>query len=238
MNTIKTIAIDDEPLALQLLCNYIEQTKFLELVGNFDNPLDAIEFMRNSKVDLAISDIKMPDLTGIEFAKLLQNPPKIIFTTAFEKYASESYRINAIDYLLKPISYAEFIEAVQKVKKECDRDIPKDNTLYEQEWIYVKSDYKIRKICITDIIYIEGLKDYVKFFIESDSKPIVSLNTIKSLTDRLPTNLFMRIHRSYIVNLHKIEVVERSTVLLGKKRIPISDQYKVVFQKYISRFLM
>jgi len=237
MRKINTIAIDDEPLALTLVADYISKTGFLELVGKFDNPLDAMEFLNEGHlVELIILDIQMPDLSGIEFIKTLLHPPKIIFTTAYEKYALEGFKVNAVDYLLKPFSFCEFLSAVQKAKKIIDLEqttLPKIDA--DDQYLFLKSEYKIRRVNFDDIIYIEGLKDYIKVYLQSEKKTILSLNTIKSLEEKLPPNLFMRIHRSYIINLQKVETIERSTIVFGDKHIPVSEQYKDKFQEFVKK---
>lgn len=239
MEKIRTIAIDDEPLALSLLTSYINKTGFLELIGEFDNPVDAIEFLNKNETDLIITDIQMPDLSGIEFIQSLLNPPKLIFTTAFEKYALESYKVNAVDYLLKPFSYKEFILAVQKVQKLIGLEAKASLQAEESsQFLFLKSEYKIRKITFDDIIYIEGMKDYIKVHTGADTKPILSISTIKSIEKKLPSSKFMRVHRSFIVNLNKITVVERSRIIFGNSYIPVSDQYKDQFQAFLnSNFL-
>lgn len=233
---IRTIAIDDEPLALQLVSDYIRKTPFLELVGSFDNPLDAFDFLSETDVELIFVDIQMPDLTGIEFTRSLQEDHKIIFTTAYEKYALEGFKLNAVDYLLKPFSYEEFLKAAKKAQKLHemeDRSQPTIET--NNQFLFLKSEYKIRRINFNDILYIEGLKDYVKVYLKGGDKPILSLNSIKSLEQKLPEEKFMRVHRSYIVNLEKIETIERSRIIFGKAYIPVSDQYKDKFQEYLDK---
>lgn len=233
---LKTIAIDDEPLALRLVSDYISKTPFLELVGSFDNPLDAIDFLSSQSVDLIFVDIQMPDLTGIEFARSLENAPKIIFTTAYEKYALEGFKLNAIDYLLKPFSYEEFLKASQKARKQSELEanvLPSIEA--NSQFLFLKSEYKIRRINFNDILYIEGLKDYIKVYTTGEDKPVLSLNSIKSLEQKLPEDQFMRVHRSFIVNLNKIETIERSRIIFGKTYIPVSDQYKDKFQEYLDK---
>ena len=233
---LKTIAIDDEPLALRLVSDYISKTPFLELAGSFDNPLDAIDFLSSQSVDLIFVDIQMPDLTGIEFARSLENAPKIIFTTAYEKYALDGFKLNAIDYLLKPFSYEEFLKAAQKARKQLELEasaLPMIDV--NNQFLFLKSEYKIRRINFNDILYIEGLKDYIKVYTAGDDKPVLSLNSMKSLEEKLPEDQFMRVHRSFIVNLNKISVIERSRIIFGKTYIPISDQYKDKFQEYLDK---
>lgn len=233
---LRTIAIDDEPLALRLVSEYIGKTPYLELVGAFDNPLDAIDFLSSQAVDLIFVDIQMPDLTGIEFARSLEAASKIIFTTAFEKYALEGYKLNAIDYLLKPFSYEEFLKAAGKAHKQVELEAQALTILEaNNQFLFLKSEYKIRRINFNDILYVEGLKDYIKVFIAGEDKPILSLNSIKSIEQKLPESQFMRVHRSFIVNLERIETIERSRILFGKIYIPVSDQYKDKFQEYLDK---
>jgi len=233
---LRTIAIDDEPLALRLVSDYISKTPFLELVGAFDNPLDAIDFLSTQSADLIFVDIQMPDLSGIEFARSLEDAPKIIFTTAYEKYAIEGFKLSAIDYLLKPFSYEEFLKAAGKARKQVELEtnaLPSIEA--NNQFLFLKSEYKIRRINFNDILYIEGLKDYIKVFVTGDDKPVLSLNSIKSLEQKLPEQKFMRVHRSFIVNLDKIETIERSRIIFGKVYIPVSDQYKEKFQEYLDK---
>ncbi len=236
---IKTIAIDDEPLALQRLISYIEKTPFLELTASFESALTAMEFIEKEKVDLIFLDIQMPDLSGTEFARTLKNPPKIVFTTAYEKYAIEGFKLDAIDYLLKPYDYEEFLIAAQKAKKYImlENSI-EPNSESNNEFLFVKSDYKTKKIIFNDILYIEGLKDYIKVYLYNELNPLLSINSLKSIEQKLPSNKFMRVHRSFIVNLDRIEVIERSRIVFGKIYIPISDQYKDKFQDYLDRNLV
>ncbi|MEI6276807.1 MAG: LytTR family DNA-binding domain-containing protein [Prolixibacteraceae bacterium] len=231
---LKTIAIDDEPLALKLVSDYVNKTPYLELVGAFDNPLDAIEFLAEGDADLIFVDIQMPDLTGIEFTRTLQDEHKIIFTTAYEKYALEGFKLNAVDYLLKPFSYEEFLKAAGKAHKLAELEANSQPVIEaNNQFLFLKSEYKIRRINFNDILYIEGLKDYIKVYTKGEEKPILSLNSIKSLEQKLPEEKFMRVHRSFIVNLDMIETIERSRIIFGKTFIPVSDQYKDKFQEYL-----
>jgi len=233
---INAIAIDDEPLALQMVAGYIEKTPGLRLMGKFDNPLDAIEFMADEMVDLIFVDIQMPDLTGIEFTRSLIKGPKVIFTTAYEKYALEGFRLDVVDYLLKPFSYEEFFKAVQKAIRLIRIEHSTVNYVEaNNEFLFLKSEYKIRRINFHEILYIEGLKDYVKVYTKLDPKPILSLTSLKTLETKLPESSFMRVHRSFIVNLEKIDTIERSRIVFGKVYIPVSDQYKDKFQDFINK---
>ncbi|WP_346853929.1 LytTR family DNA-binding domain-containing protein [uncultured Draconibacterium sp.] len=232
---LRTIAIDDEPLALQLVISYVSKTPFLELVESFDNPLDAMEFLSDNPVELIFLDIQMPDLTGIEFTRILENRPKIIFTTAYEKYALEGFKLEATDYLLKPFSYEEFLKAARRAEKiiGLEKTEAKETVEANNEFLFIKSEYKIRRINFNEINYIEGLKDYVKVYLQNETKPILSLNSLKSLEAKLPESKFMRVHRSFIVNLEKIDTIERSRIIFGKVYIPVSDQYKEKFQEFL-----
>ncbi|HOX75405.1 MAG TPA: LytTR family DNA-binding domain-containing protein [Bacteroidales bacterium] len=233
---INVIAIDDEPLALQLVTGYIEKTPSLKLIGSFDNPVDASDFLRDNHVDIIFLDIQMPDLSGIEFSRIIGKGPKIIFTTAFEKYAIEGYKLEVVDYLLKPFSYEEFLAAVNKavrlIKLE-DKALQKVEA--NDEFLFLKSDYKIKRINFNDILFIEGLKDYVKVHIQNNPRPLLSLSTLKQIETKLPAGKFMRVHRSFIVNLDKIDTIERSRIVFGKTYIPVSDQYKDKFQEFLDR---
>jgi DNA-binding LytR/AlgR family response regulator len=233
---INAIAIDDEPLALQLVTGYIEKTPGLKLVGKFDNPLDASEFLAETSVDLIFVDIQMPDLSGIEFTRLMEKGPKVIFTTAYEKYALEGYKLDIVDYLLKPFSYEEFLTAVNKARKllHLEQKAP-EKVDVSNEFLFLKSDYKIKRINFNEILYIEGLKDYVKVFTQHSPKAILSLTSLKLLESKLPANKFMRVHRSFIVNLEKIDTIERSRIVFGKEYIPVSDQYKDKFQEFLDK---
>jgi DNA-binding LytR/AlgR family response regulator len=231
---IKVVAIDDEPLALQLVKGYIEKTPFLELAGAFDNPVDAVVYIRSSEVDIVLLDIQMPDITGTELARVISGGPKIIFTTAYEKYALEGFRLDAVDYLLKPFSYAEFLKAVQKAQKLIELETKQLPSLeIKNDFLFIKSDYKIRRINFSEINYIEGLRDYVKIFLTEEKKPVLSLSTMKALESRLPEDRFMRVHRSFIVILEKVKVIDRNRIVFGEVRIPVTDQYKDNFQKFL-----
>jgi two-component system response regulator LytT len=233
---ITVIAIDDEPLALQLVIGYISKTPGLKLVGEFDNPLDATDFLNYKSVDLIFIDIQMPDLSGIEFTRLMEKGPKVIFTTAYEKYALEGFKLEIVDYLLKPFSYEEFLTAVHKVQKilKLEQKVFARVDVNNQ-FLFLKSDYKIKRINFNDILYIEGLKDYVKVYTQNVIRPVLSLTSLKLLESKLPSDKFMRVHRSFIVNLEKIDTIERSRIVFGKEYIPVSDQYKEKFQEFLDK---
>lgn len=220
--------IDDEPLAANLLESYALKTPFLELKGKYNSALNAMQTLHTAPVNVLFLDIQMPELSGMEFSKMLPAETKVIFTTAFEQYAVDSYRVNALDYLLKPISYADFLQAAQKAMDWFARSTQVDR-------IFVKTDYKLMQIELDRILYIEGLKDYVKIFLEDELHPILSLASMKSVEDMLPADRFIRVHRSFIVQPTKITVIERNRIVFGKTYIPISDNYKQSFYDFIAR---
>ncbi|HBF88530.1 MAG TPA: DNA-binding response regulator [Bacteroidales bacterium] len=233
---IRTIAIDDEPLALQLVEEYIKKTPFLNFQGTFDNPLSAMEFIDQSTVDLIFLDIKMPDLSGTEFARTLDNATKIVFTTAFDSYAIEGFKLHAVDYLLKPFEYDEFLIAAKKAKKIIDLENKVGNEIEaDADFIFLKSDYKIKRINLNDITYIEGLKDYIKVYVKNDNKPILSISSMKAIEQKLSETKFMRVHRSFIVNLDSVKIIDRSRIVIGNIYIPISEQYKDKFLAFLSK---
>lgn len=236
---LRTIAIDDEPLALQLVSGFIERTPFLELVGAYENPLPAIEKYNENDIDLVFLDIQMPDITGIAFAKMLGSRTKIVFTTAYENYAVDGFRLQAVDYLLKPFGYDDFLQSAQRAKNRIDMETsPGKESEEDSHFLFLKSDYKIRRINFSDILYIEGLKEYVRVFLVNESKPVLSISTLKNIESKLPCNSFMRVHRSFIVNLGHVKTIERSRIQFGKIEIPISDQYKEKFQEYLNRNIL
>ena len=233
---INVIAIDDEPLALQLIADYIQMTPDLILAGQFENPLEAARFVGKNNIDIVFTDIQMPGLNGIEFTRSVVKGPVVIFTTAFEKYAIEGFKLDVADYLLKPFTYNEFLAAVRKAERMIKSvRKPADEVLSNNEFLFLKSDYKIKRINFLNIIYIEGLKEYVRVYTTDSDKPVMSLSSLKILEKRLPADKFMRVHRSFIVNLEKIDTIERSRIVFGKKYIPIGDQYKDKFQEFLNR---
>ncbi len=244
MRKITCIALDDEPLALGLIVSYIKKTPFLKLCGEFDNPLDAMEFLEEHQVQLLFLDIQMPDLTGINFAHVLDKKYKIIFTTAYAKYALEGFQVEALDYLLKPISYEMFLKTADRAKKYFDL-IDKveiaQNDLHikaDKEYLFVKADHQLKKVNYKDIIYFEGLKDYIKLYLKSSGKPVIFHATLKSIEEKLPSDIFMRTHRSYIVNLENIQTIEKYMIFYGNKYVPVSDKYKKKFDEFVRiRFL-
>ena len=231
---IRTIAIDDEPLALKLVTGYIIRTPFLELAARFDNPVSAIEFLQQNEVDAIFLDIQMPHLSGTEFARLLNGGAKIILTT--EQYAIEGFKLDVVDYLLKPFGYEEFLRAAMKLRDRMAFQ-PRNEVVVEanNDFLFLKSDYKIHRINFNEILYVEGLKDYVKVFLYGQPRPLLSLTTLKAMESRLPAERFMRVHRSFIVNLNRIELIERQRIIYGEIHIPVSDQYKEIFQAWVEK---
>ncbi len=224
--------IDDEPLALNLLEGYVNKTPFLTLVGKYSSAVQAMQELPEKQMDLLFIDIQMPELNGLEFSKMVDSHTRIVFTTAFDRYAIDGYRVNALDYLLKPISYTDFLQAANKAVQWFELlQQPQE----EIESIFVKSDYKLIQVELKNILYIEGLKDYVKIYEENAPRPILSLMSMKAMEKLLPASRFMRVHRSYIVQKDKIRVIDRGRIVFGKNYIPISDSYKQIFQEFLDR---
>lgn len=221
---IRTLLVDDEPLALDILESYVEKLPDLELVGRCENAIQANEIIRSGEVDLVFMDIQMPQMTGIELLKSLSNPPCVIFTTAYAEYAVEGFELNATDYLLKPIAFDRFLKAVNKAQESMSK--PSESK--SEDFFFVKADKKLVKIHYNEILYIEGLKDYV--IIKKEEGRVIALQTMKSLESKLPSDSFMRVHRSYIINVGKIKAVVGNSIEIveaGKpKSIPIGKNYK------------
>ena len=230
--TLNCIIIDDEPLAADLLASYAKKTLFLNLIGVFNSAVEGVKAIRENRVDLIFLDIQMPELSGLEFAKILPKETKIIFTTAFSQYAIDGDKANAIDYLMKPISYDDFLDASNRALDWFQTTHQAENASTDR-FIFVKSEYKLVKIMFDDILYIEGLKDYVKIYLNNDHKPIMTLMNMKKIEESLPKPEFMRIHRSYIVHMKKIDGIDRFRVVIGDAILPISDSYKTILQDYL-----
>jgi DNA-binding LytR/AlgR family response regulator len=239
MSTIRCIAIDDEKLALDLIEDDILKVPFLQLVKKCKSGMEAMETLQAEKIDLLFLDIQMPDISGIQFLKSLPHKPLVIFTTAYEKYALEGFELDVVDYLLKPYSFERFLKAVNKVHEHI-QFVEKNSTRQDTEevtfsskFLFVKSDYKLVKIEISEIQYIESLKDYVK--IVSGDKPVVTLSSMKAIEEKLVAPDFIRVHRSYMVNLRKIQYIQRNYIKVGDKEIPIGDNYKESFLQLINK---
>ena len=230
--TLNCIIIDDEPLAADLLASYAKKTLFLNLIGVFNSAVEGVKAIRENRVDLIFLDIQMPELSGLEFAKILPKETKIIFTTAFSQYAIDGYKANAVDYLMKPISYDDFLDASNRALDWFQTTHQAENASTDR-FIFVKSEYKLVKIMFDDILYIEGVKDYVKIYLNNDHKPIMTLMNMKKIEESLPKPEFMRIHRSYIVHMKKIDGIDRFRIVIGDAILPISDSYKTILQDYL-----
>ena len=234
--------IDDEPLAVSLLESYVLKTPFLTLKRKYNSAVLALPELSEKPVDLLFLDIQMPDLDGMAFSRMISDNTRIIFTTAFEQYALDSYKVHALDYLLKPISYADFLQSAQKALQWANmfhnRKTGKSasGTSSEPESIFVKTERKLVQIDLNKILYIEGLKDYVKIFIEGQTTPLLSLMSMKAMEALLPPQKFVRVHRSFIVQPQKIKIIERSRIVFGKEYIPISDSYRAGFYEFLNRY--
>ena len=246
--------IDDEPLAVKLLESYAQKTSFLNLVATYGSAVEAMYALQTSPVDILFLDIQMPDLTGLDFARMIPSSIHVVFTTAFREFAIDGYKVGAVDYLLKPVAYTDFLSAAQRVlavvgrhgadvggggasvretppvdEGGSDAGLPVENGMF-----FVKSDYKYVRVSCQDILYIEGLKDYVKIHLSSSSRAVVSLVSMRTLENTLPSTSFLRIHRSYIVNMKRVSMVDRNSVAIADYVLPISDSYKDAVQKFVS----
>ena len=226
---IHCIALDDEPLALQVIVQYCSKISYLQLDKVFTNPDDAKDYLKNNKVDLLFLDIQMPDINGVQFYKSLTTKPPVIFTTAFKDYAVDGFNVDAIDYLLKPFEYDRFLKAIYKAKEYIEFLASQD---LQMSSIYVKVNYEMMKINLKDIDLIEALDDYIKIHIKP--YPVLTLMTLKGVLEKLPENLFLRIHRSYIIPLHKVEKFSKNKVQVVGKEIPIGSSYADVYERLLS----
>lgn len=236
MDTLKCIVVDDEPMALKLMESYVDKTPFLSLEKTCSSGFQVLDYLNTNRVDVIFLDIQMPGLNGVELSKILPSNTRVIFTTAFNEYAVQGFKVEALDYLLKPISYEEFLVSANKAK-EWFLLLEKSKSAQQPDlpgFIFIKSDYKQIKIKLDDILYVEGLKDYVKVWVTTQDKPFLTLMTLKKMESQLGTSKFMRIHRSFIIALHKIDEIERNQVIINKKRITISEPYRDTFQQFIS----
>ena len=218
---IRCLAIDDEPLALQQIAAYINKVPFLELAAQCHSALEARQFLSDDRVDAIFCDINMPDLNGMDFVKSLTAPPLVVFTTAYSEYAIEGFKVNAVDYLLKPFGMQEFMRAANRLQERLS--IPASAPAETDDTLFLKTDYRIVKVNIPDIRYVEAMSEYLKVWIEGEAKPIITLLSMKKMEERLPDN-FMRIHRSYIINLDKIQEVNKNRVIMDADTyLPIGD---------------
>lgn len=222
--------VDDEPLALELLSSYVQKTPFLKLTGKYSNAVQAMRKMYDEQIDLIFLDIQMPEVNGMEFARFINENTRIIFTTAFSEYALDGYKVSALDYLLKPFSYAEFLTASKKALEWYKlKAISVEQKESHVNGVFVRSDYKLIHILFDDILYIEGLKDYIKIYSVKDSKPVLTLMSLKAMEEELPSGRFIRVHRSFIVNRNKIDSIDKNRIIINARQIPIGDTYRKAF---------
>ena len=248
---IRCLAIDDEPLALQQIVTYIHKVPFLELAAQCQSALEARQFLANDTVDAIFCDINMPDLNGMDFVKSLASPPLIVFTTAYSEYAVEGFKVNAVDYLLKPFGLQDFQRAANRLKERKEErgkriedtsaagiSLNSHLSPLTSDILFLKTDYRIVKVSISDIRYVEAMSEYLKVWLEGEQKPIITLLSMKKMEERLPDS-FMRIHRSYIINLNKIQEVNKNRIIMDAETyLPIGDLYKESFQRYLdTKFL-
>ena len=240
---LKCIAVDDEPLALDIIADYVSKIPFLELVMRTENPIEAMQLVQEGSIDIVFLDVQMPELTGIQFLKIAGNKASYILTTAYSQYALESYDLNVSDYLLKPIAFDRFYKAVEKVRNQNQKQTPIPlppvvevatmplSSAALQDFIFVKTEHKIQKIQLDDILYIEGLKDYISIFTKSER--VITLQNMKKMEETLPKSSFIRVHKSYIIAIDKIESIERSRIAIAGKTIPVGDTYREAFFRLI-----
>lgn len=236
---IRCLAIDDEPLALEQITAYINKVPFLELAAKCQSALEARKFLENEAVDAIFCDINMPDLNGMDFVKSLAVPPLIVFTTAYSEYAVEGFKVNAVDYLLKPFGLQDLQRAANRIKDRLTESVAAAKPATDSDdALFLKTDYRIVKVSIPNIRYVEAMSEYLKVWIEGEPKPIITLLSMKKMQEHLP-NYFMRIHRSYIINLNKIQEVNKNRVIMDSDTyLPIGDLYKDAFQAYLdTKFL-
>jgi DNA-binding LytR/AlgR family response regulator len=244
--TLNCIAVDDEPLALGLVCRFIEQTPFLNLAGQYPSAVQALKAIHSQKIDVIYLDIQMPDLNGIELARVIgkgPDTPRIIFTTAFGQFGLEGYKVDALDYLLKPFNYEEFLRTATKahsyyelINRPAPAPVVVEAEYTDDRYLFVKVEYQWVRIALDDILYIEGLKDYVKVHLKNVEKGVLSLTSLKALEEKLSPRKFMRVHRSFIVALDKITAMTKNSLQIGKINIAVGDQYKNAFNQFIGKW--
>jgi DNA-binding LytR/AlgR family response regulator len=245
--TLNCIAVDDEPLALGLVCKFIEQTPFFNLVGRYASAVEALKAIHSQKIHLVYLDIQMPDLNGIELARVIgkgPETPRIIFTTAFEQFSLEGYKVNALDYLLKPFNYEEFLQTATKahsyfelINRPAPATVVVESEYADDQYLFLKVEYQLVRIALDDILYFEGLKDYVKVHLKNIEKGVLSLTSLKALEEKLSPRRFMRVHRSFIVALDKITSMTKNSLQIGKKNIAVGDQYKDAFKQFVGKWM-
>ena len=230
---INCLLIDDEPLALQLLEDYVNKTPYLSLIGKFEEPMQALSLLESKQADLLFLDIKMPDISGIEFFRSLTNKPEVIFTTAYSEYAMDGFELRAMDYLLKPISFEKFLASCNRVRDFFEFKQTRNNR--EKDYFFINAAHKLHKIFYDDILYLEGLKDYTKIHLSSASAPLVILHSLKYFEDLLEQSEFIRIHRSYIISIRKVLTVSRKSVMIQSCELPVSDNYREGFFSIVEK---
>ncbi len=233
---IKCVAIDDEPLALKQLVYYLEKVPFFELVASCQSAMDAMRKLEKVDADVLFVDINMPDLNGLDFVRSLTNPPMIVFTTAYQEHAIEGYRVNAIDYLLKPFGMGDILRAAEKVKRQYELvHAATLSPIDEYDALFIRADYKVVRILVKDIVYVEGYGEYLRIYTDRHAKPLVAYLRMKEMEERLTEHNFMRIHKSYIINLHHIIEINKSHIVLDTgKDLPIGDSYREQLHQYVT----
>ena len=227
--------VDDEPLALELLSSYVSRTPFLNLTGKYSSAVKAMEDLSKDEVNVIFLDIQMPEVNGMEFAQMIDENTRIIFTTAFSEYALDGYRVNALDYLLKPFSYSDFLNAAKRALKWYEMKIgAQENKENISDGIFVRADYKLVHILYDDILFIEGLKDYIKIYTVKEKRPIITLMSLKSMEEELPENRFIRVHRSYIISRSRISSIDKNRILILDHQVPIGETYRKGFMNAIN----
>lgn len=238
---MKCIAIDDEPLAINVIKDFCQKIDYINLLATFNSAVDAVKILNHTQVDLIFLDIQMPHLSGLEFIKSCTNPPLVIFTTAFSEHALQGFEVNAIDYLIKPIPFDRFFKAVNKAyelfnlrnSNQLTTHVPEPIIQQQADYFMIKVEYSTVKVEFKNILYIEGLKDYVKIY--AGSRPLLTKSTMKNIEEKLPSDQFIRIHKSFIVSIAHIQVIENNRIVMGEKRLPIGDQYKDSFYAILNK---
>lgn len=233
---LKCIAIDDEPLALELLEDNISKVPYLKLVGAYNNPLEAMRALQEQSIDLVFLDIQMPGITGLQFIQSISQKPMFILITAYEKYALDGFNLDVVDYLVKPVALERFMKACNKAHELYQlRTKQKDSSEAAPEYFFINVDYSLLKIIFKDIMYVEGLKDYIKIHLKSTSKPVVARMSMKSIEEQLPESMFIRVQKSYIVSKEYVTAIRKNSVFIGNIEIPVGDNYRDALASLIGR---
>lgn len=235
------IAIDDEPLALDVISEFCKGINFLNLKGTFTNPFDAVELLNSQNIELVFLDIHMPQITGIDFLRSLYHPPMVIFTTAYKEYAPLGFEIDAVDYLIKPFAFDRFVKSVNKANMLLNLNMlqhsnNENSTKVLSDFLMIKIEYNTKRVNLDDILFIEGMKDYVKIY--TGTKPLLTKTTLKNIYDKLPTYRFLRVHKSFIVSLSKIDLIENNRIRIGEHRIPVGESFKTQFYSIVYQNLI